>query len=293
MADAEPARRARKASVGDQRDLVGQSLAIQRRRGRKHLAHARPALGPFVADDDDLALVDRARLDGGEGVFLAIEAPRRAFELQAVHARDLHDRAIGGDVALEPHDAAGRRYPPRLLQRHGRQLDLTDEGRLLYELGSSILAATDSLHQTFEDRRTGLPRTSALSYARDGDSYLFMDLETYDQIPVPSSIMGEQGHFLSEGATAQVALHEGTIGLVMTALMIRKPLEFTAFPSVLLLATLLRLALNIASTRLILSNGQTGVGGTVLNGRVDFTGIESNPFANLFHSADKIGRAHV
>ena len=45
---------------------------------------------------------------------------------------------------------------------------------------------------------------------RDGDSYLFMDLETYDQIPVPSSIMGEQGHFLSEGATAQVALHEGT-----------------------------------------------------------------------------------
>lgn len=49
-----------------------------------------------------------------------------------------------------------------------------------------------------------------------------------------------------------------SILVLMTALMIQKPLEFTAFPSVLLLTTLLRLALNIASTRLILSNGQSG-----------------------------------
>jgi flagellar biosynthesis protein FlhA len=49
-----------------------------------------------------------------------------------------------------------------------------------------------------------------------------------------------------------------SILVLMTALMIKKPLEFTAFPSVLLLTTLLRLALNIASTRLILSNGQSG-----------------------------------
>src|SRR5574338_271195 len=49
-----------------------------------------------------------------------------------------------------------------------------------------------------------------------------------------------------------------SILVLMTALLIKKPLEFTAFPSVLLLTTLFRLALNIASTRLILSNGQTG-----------------------------------
>ncbi len=49
-----------------------------------------------------------------------------------------------------------------------------------------------------------------------------------------------------------------SILVLMTALLIKKPLEFTAFPSVLLLATLLRLSLNIASTRLILSGGQTG-----------------------------------
>jgi flagellar biosynthesis protein FlhA len=49
-----------------------------------------------------------------------------------------------------------------------------------------------------------------------------------------------------------------SILVLMTALMIKRPIEFTAFPAVLLLTTLLRLALNIASTRLILSNGQDG-----------------------------------
>ena len=42
--------------------------------------------------------------------------------------------------------------------------------------------------------------------------------------------------------------------ILMTSLLIRKPLEFTAFPTVLLMATLFRLGLNIASTRLILSH---------------------------------------
>ena len=46
--------------------------------------------------------------------------------------------------------------------------------------------------------------------------------------------------------------------ILMTALMITKPLEFSAFPTVLLLSTLLRLALNIATTRLILAHGHEG-----------------------------------
>ena len=46
--------------------------------------------------------------------------------------------------------------------------------------------------------------------------------------------------------------------ILMTALLIKKPLEFSAFPTVLLLATLLRLGLNLASTRLILSQGHMG-----------------------------------
>lgn len=46
--------------------------------------------------------------------------------------------------------------------------------------------------------------------------------------------------------------------ILLTAIFITKPLEFTAFPSVLLIITMLRLALNIASTRLILSHGHEG-----------------------------------
>lgn len=46
--------------------------------------------------------------------------------------------------------------------------------------------------------------------------------------------------------------------VLMTTLFIQKPLDFNSFPTVLLITTMLRLALNLASTRLILSNGHTG-----------------------------------
>src|SRR5580704_3290152 len=49
--------------------------------------------------------------------------------------------------------------------------------------------------------------------------------------------------------------------ILMTALMIKKPLEFTAFPTVLLVTTLFRLGLNLASTRLILGPGHEGTQG--------------------------------
>ena len=46
--------------------------------------------------------------------------------------------------------------------------------------------------------------------------------------------------------------------ILMTALFIHAPLEFSSFPTVLLIATMLRLALNLASTRLILAHGHEG-----------------------------------
>src|SRR6201996_2297875 len=46
--------------------------------------------------------------------------------------------------------------------------------------------------------------------------------------------------------------------ILMTALLIKKPLEFTAFPTVLLVTTLFRLGLNVASVRLILGHGHDG-----------------------------------
>ncbi|MGB1077680.1 MAG: FHIPEP family type III secretion protein, partial [Bdellovibrionales bacterium] len=49
-----------------------------------------------------------------------------------------------------------------------------------------------------------------------------------------------------------------SVMVLMTVLFIQKPLEFSTFPTVLLIATALRLGLNVASTRLILSEGHTG-----------------------------------
>jgi flagellar biosynthesis protein FlhA len=46
--------------------------------------------------------------------------------------------------------------------------------------------------------------------------------------------------------------------ILMTALFIEEPLEFSSFPTVLLIATMLRLALNLAATRLILARGHEG-----------------------------------
>ena len=46
--------------------------------------------------------------------------------------------------------------------------------------------------------------------------------------------------------------------VLLVAVYTRKPLEFAAFPTVLLVTTLLRLSLNVASTRVVLLNGHTG-----------------------------------
>ena len=46
--------------------------------------------------------------------------------------------------------------------------------------------------------------------------------------------------------------------IILIAISTRKPLEFSIFPSLLLFATMLRLALNVASTRVILVNGHEG-----------------------------------
>lgn len=46
--------------------------------------------------------------------------------------------------------------------------------------------------------------------------------------------------------------------ILMTAVMMKKPLDFAIFPTVLLVSTLFRLGLNLASTRLILTKGQEG-----------------------------------
>lgn len=69
-----------------------------------------------------------------------------------------------------------------------------------------------------------------------------------------------------------------SVMVLMTTLFVEKPLQFSSFPTVLLIVTMLRLALNIASTRLILGHGHEGTdaaghlieafGGFVMGGQV-------------------------
>lgn len=67
-------------------------------------------------------------------------------------------------------------------------------------------------------------------------------------VPVPSTV-------LDIGFIANITI---SLAVLMVALNAAKPLDFSAFPTVLLLATLFRLALNVASTRVVLVNGHTG-----------------------------------
>lgn len=63
-----------------------------------------------------------------------------------------------------------------------------------------------------------------------------------------------------------------SILILMVALWIQRPLDFSAFPTVLLIATMLRLAMNIATTRLILTDGASGeaAAGYVISGFSNF-----------------------
>src|SRR5580700_1498478 len=76
------------------------------------------------------------------------------------------------------------------------------------------------------------------------------------------------------GLALSIAL---SVLILMVALWIQKPLEFSAFPTVLLVATILRLALNISTTRLILAHGAQGMtaAGYIIGG-----------FANLVMGGD-------
>ena len=70
--------------------------------------------------------------------------------------------------------------------------------------------------------------------------------------------------------------------VLMVAIHAQRPLDFSSFPSILLIATTLRLALNVASTRVVLADGHTGPGaaGNVIEAFADFV-IGGNFFVGL------------
>ena len=94
-----------------------------------------------------------------------------------------------------------------------------------------------------------------------------------------------------------------SVVVMMVAMYIRKPVEFSVFPTTLLLLTLFRLALNISATRLVLMNGNTGtsaagdviqafgnfvVGGNYIIGAVIFLVLIAIQYVVINHGAVRI-----
>jgi elongation factor P len=44
---------------------------------------------------------------------------------------------------------------------------------------------------------------------REGEQFVFMDLDTYEQLPVPGAVVGDVSKYLTEGGQATVATHRG------------------------------------------------------------------------------------
>src|SRR5687768_7409591 len=72
----------------------------------------------------------------------------------------------------------------------------------------------------------------------------------------------------------------GGVLILLVSMFVTKPLDFSVFPSLLLIATMFRLALNVSATRLVLTKGYAGkviesfghfvVGGSLIVGLVIF-----------------------
>ncbi|MFV0632948.1 flagellar biosynthesis protein FlhA [Demequina sp.] len=86
--------------------------------------------------------------------------------------------------------------------------------------------------------------------------------------------------------------------VLLTSMYVKRPLDFAVFPSLLLVLTLFRLGLNVASTRLVLSNGYAGevigafgeivVGGSLVIGLVIFLILVIIQFAVITNGAGRV-----
>ncbi|WP_167138783.1 flagellar biosynthesis protein FlhA [Diaminobutyricimonas sp. TR449] len=86
--------------------------------------------------------------------------------------------------------------------------------------------------------------------------------------------------------------------ILLTTMFVKKPLDFSVFPSLLLVATLFRLGLNVASTRLVLGDGYAGqvieafghiaVGGSIIIGAVIFLILVVIQFVVVTKGAERV-----
>ncbi|WNV76447.1 flagellar biosynthesis protein FlhA [Geodermatophilus sp. DSM 44513] len=86
--------------------------------------------------------------------------------------------------------------------------------------------------------------------------------------------------------------------ILLVAMQIRRPLDFAVFPSLILIATLFRLALNVSSTRLVLTDGYAGkvieafghfvIGGSLIVGLVIFVILTIIQFVVITNGAGRV-----
>jgi flagellar biosynthesis protein FlhA len=86
--------------------------------------------------------------------------------------------------------------------------------------------------------------------------------------------------------------------ILLTSMFVNKPLDFSVFPSLLLVATLFRLGLNVASTRLVLGQGYAGqvieafgkvtIGGSLIIGAVVFVILVVIQFVVVTKGAERV-----
>ena len=135
-----------------------------------------------------------------------------------------------------------------------------------------------------------------------------LPLEELSQLTVPLAVLGIvialitplPGFVLDLLIVTDILM---SVTVLMVSLYLIRPVEFTAFPTTLLLLTLFRLALNVSSSRLILLNGNTGtaaagdvigafgsfvVGGNYIIGAVIFLVLIAIQYVVINHGAVRI-----
>ena len=90
----------------------------------------------------------------------------------------------------------------------------------------------------------------------------------------------------------------GSLLILLVSMQIKRPLDFAVFPSLVLIATLMRLALNVSSTRLVLTDGYAGkvieafghfvIGGSLIVGLVIFVILTIIQFVVITNGAGRV-----
>ena len=122
------------------------------------------------------------------------------------------------------------------------------------------------------DSTTGSSNDALGNFFKRGELWLgvgLMIILTFLVLPIPAFVV-------DFGLAISITF---AVIILMTVVFIGKPLDFSAFPTVLLIATLIRLSLNLGTTRLVLTHGNEG---TAAAGHV----VES--FASLVMGGDFI-----